>query len=183
MLSQTSLGSVGLAAGLIVTIVGFVAYGVDSPTLNLIGFTFGFPILIGGIVLKLTELKPIPIEPPTPDAILALREQQATDTLNQIRDDVCRYRYGQEAHLAAALEFLGLSLIDKERPELSQLREENRDGAYTLILVFYSPLIPMATWLQRQPMMVTFFGPNVQVDVSEHPTYEKVVEVALMVTS
>ncbi|NEP76333.1 DUF2854 domain-containing protein [Okeania sp. SIO2G5] len=181
MLPRTSLGSLGIIVGLIITIGGFIAYGLDYATLNLIGFFYGIPILLGGMALKAAELKPVPIEPPTPDDIVALREKQATDTLNQVRKDVCRYRYGQSAHLDTALEFLGLSPTDEERPELSQLREENRNGAYTLVLVFYSPLIKMETWQKKQPKMETFFGPGVSVDITEHPTYEDVVEAALMV--
>ena len=183
MLPQTSLGSLGIITGLVVTIIGFVAYGLDYATLNLVGFFYGIPILLGGMALKAAELKPVPIEPPTPDDILALREQQATDTLNQVRKDVCRYRYGQSAHLDTALDFLGLSPTDEERPELSQLREENRDGAYTLVLVFYSPLIKMETWQKKQVKMESFFGPGVSVDISVHPSYEDVVEAALTVTA
>jgi len=158
-----------------------VAYGLDYATLNLVGFFYGIPLLLGGMALKAAELKPVPIEPPTSPDILALRDDQATDTLNQVRKDVTRYRYGQKAHLDTALEFLGLSPTDEERPELGELREESRDGAYTLVLSFFSPLIPLKTWQAKQPKLETFFGPRLTAEVSEHPTYEDVIEVALKV--
>ncbi|MEB3231927.1 MAG: DUF2854 domain-containing protein [Leptolyngbyaceae bacterium] len=181
MLTRTSLGTLGIVVGLLITLVGFVAYGLDYATLNLVGFFYGIPLLLGGMALKAAELKPVPIEPATTPDVLALREEQATDTLNQVRKDVTRYRYGQKAHLDTALEFLGLSPTDEERPELGQLREENRDGAYTLVLMFYSPLISFQTWQAKQPKMDAFFGPGLTVAVTEHPTYEDVVEVALKV--
>ncbi|MGK7891042.1 MAG: DUF2854 domain-containing protein [Leptolyngbyaceae cyanobacterium] len=182
MLPRTSLGTVGIVVGLLITLGGFAAYALDYATLNLVGFFYGIPLLLGGMALKAAELKPIPIEPVTPPEVLALRDQQATDTLNQVRKDVTRYRYGQKAHLDTALEFLGLSPTDEERPELGQLREESREGAYTLVLTFYSPLIPFETWQQKRGKMGSFFGPGLTVAVAEHPTYEDVVEVALQVS-
>ena len=181
MLPRTSLGTLGIVVGLLITLGGFVAYALDYATLNLIGFFYGIPLLLGGLALKAAELKPVPIEPPTPDDVLALREAQATDTLNQVRKDVTRYRYGQSAHLDTALEFLGLSPTDEERPELGQLREENRDGAYTLVLMFYSPLIRFEDWQKKQAKLDTFFGPGVKATLSENSSYENVVELALMV--
>ncbi|NEQ98935.1 MAG: DUF2854 domain-containing protein [Cyanothece sp. SIO2G6] len=183
MLPRTSLGTLGIVVGLIITLGGFAAYALDYATLNLVGFFYGIPLLLGGMALKAAELKPVPIEPVTTPDVLALREQQATDTLNQVRKDVTRYRYGQKAHLDTALEFLGLSPTDEERPELGQLREESRDGSYTLVLTFYSPLIPFEKWKDKQTKMDSFFGPGLIVDVTEHPTYEDVVEVALTVSA
>jgi uncharacterized Tic20 family protein len=42
MLRQISLGAVGLVVGGILTLVGFVAYATDNPTLNLVGFFTAF---------------------------------------------------------------------------------------------------------------------------------------------
>lgn len=181
MLPRTSLGTLGIVVGLLITLGGFAAYALDYATLNLVGFFYGIPLLLGGMALKAAELKPVPIEPSTPSEVISLREEQATDTLKQVLKDVTRYRYGQKAHLDTALDFLGLSPTDEERPELGQLREEKREEAYTLILTFYSPLMPFSKWKEKQTKMVTFFGPGVSVDLTEHPTYEDVVEVALKV--
>ena len=52
MLRKLSLARVGLTVGGILTIIGFVAYAVDNPTLNLAGFFYGVPILLGGLALK-----------------------------------------------------------------------------------------------------------------------------------
>src|SRR4028118_415972 len=98
MLRQISLGKLGLIVGGILTLVGFVAYATNNPTLNLAGFFYGIPLLLGGLALSAAELPPVPCQQTSPD-IVALREQQATPTQNQVRLDVTRYRYGQDAHL------------------------------------------------------------------------------------
>ncbi|GAB4197921.1 MAG: DUF2854 domain-containing protein [Coleofasciculaceae cyanobacterium] len=180
MLRQTSLGTLGLSIGGILTLVGFVAYAADNATLNLVGFFYGIPILLGGLALKASELKPVPLSQATPPAILKLRELQATTTQNQIRKDVTRYRYGQKAHLDSSLESLGLSPSDEERPEIVGLRETEVDGAYTLVLEFESPLIPLETWQEKREKLEKFFGPDIRVNLTQPE--ESRVDVALIAT-
>lgn len=178
MLRQTSLGSVGLTIGSILTVIGFIAYFGDNPTLNLIGFFYGIPLLLGGLALKSAELVPTPYSEPTAPEVLALREQQATETQNQVRKDVTRYRYGQEAHLDSSLSFLGLRPSDEERPVLTGLREAAVDGSYALILEFDSPLISLETWQKKQDKLDRFFGEGVQVRLAQ-PASEQI-EVAVI---
>ncbi len=165
MLRKLSLARVGLTVGGILTIIGFVAYAVDNPTLNLAGFFYGVPILLGGLALKAAELKPIPYSQSTSPEIIALREEKATPTQNQIRKDVTRYRYGQEAHLDDSLERLGLSPSDEDRPVLVAIREENIEGNYGLILEFESPFITLETWQDKKEKIAKFFGPGITVKI------------------
>lgn len=178
MLRQTSLGTLGLIVGGILTIVGFAAYFLDKPTLNLAGFFYGIPLLLGGLALKAAELEPVPLTQPTPESVLTLREQQATDVQNQIRKDVMRYRYGQRAHLDSSLEALGLSPTNDECPTIIGLREVETDGAYTLVLEFDSPLLSLETWESKQAKLDKFFGPGVRVTVSQ--PREDVIDLALI---
>jgi len=178
MLRQTSLGTLGLGVGGALTLIGFVAYFSNNATLNLAGFFYGIPLLLGGLALIASELKPIPLTQPTPPEIVELREQQATPTQNQIRQDVTRYRYGQSAHLDTSLSRLGLSPTNEERPELSGIRETKIDEAYALVLEFNSPLIPLETWQQKQAKIETFFGPGIRVQLTQPA--EHLVEVALI---
>ncbi len=180
MLRQVSLGSLGLNIGGVVTIVGFTAYFANNPTLNLVGFFYGIPLLLGGLALKAAELKPVPFSQLTSPEVLTLRQQQATATQNQIRKDVTRYRYGQAAHLDIALSRLGLSPTDEERPAIKGLRETQVDGAYGLILEFDSPFIPLETWQQKQEKMESFFGPGISVQITQPAEDE--VELALIAT-
>ncbi|HEY9651129.1 MAG TPA: DUF2854 domain-containing protein [Coleofasciculaceae cyanobacterium] len=180
MLRQTSLGTLGLVVGGLLTLTGFVAYATENATLNLVGFFYGIPVLLGGLALKASELKPVPLSQPTDASVLNLRELQATSTQNQIRKDVTRYRYGQTAHLDSSLESLGLSPTDEERPILTGLRETEVAGAYALVLEFESPLIPFETWQQKREKLEKFFGPGIRVDITQRE--EQGVDVALIAT-
>jgi hypothetical protein len=165
MFRKISLAMLGLGVGGVLTLIGFIAYATGNATLNLAGFFYGVPILLGGLALKAAELKPIPYSQTTPSEIISLREQQATPTQNQIRLDVTRYRYGQKAHLDESLERLGLSPTDEERPVLKAIQETKTDGAYTLILEFKSPFISLETWQEKQEKIEKFFGPGIQVEI------------------
>lgn len=173
MLGRINLSLVLLAVGGVLTIVGFVAYFQENATLNLAGFFYGIPILLGGLALRAAELEPVPYSQPTSPEVLALRDAQATPTQNQVRQDVTRYRYGQEAHLDVALQKLGLSPSGEECPELSGICEVEMDGNYALVLEFDSPTVPFSTWVEKQSKIETFFGPGVRAELNA-PAEDKV---------
>ena len=167
MLGKIRLAAVGLVLGSILTVIGFIAYATHNATLNLAGFFYGIPLLLGGLALKASELKPIPYSQSPNAEILALREQQATVTQNKLRKDVTRYRYGQDAHLDEALAKLGLSRTDEERPNLTAIHETVTEGAYTLVLEFDSPLISLEEWQAKQEKIEQFFGPGIRATFSQ----------------
>ncbi len=167
MLGKISLGTFGLTVGSILTLMGFIAYATNNPTLNLVGFFYGFPLLLGGLALKANEIKPIPFSEATTPSILKLRQEQATVTQNKIRKDITRYCYGQKAHLDRALEYLELSPTDEERPILSSLKETEINGSYVLILEFDSPLIPINIWQQKHEKMTKYFAPGVEIKITQ----------------
>ena len=166
-LQKIPLAMVGLILGGIITTIGIIAYPLDYAALNIGGLFYGVPILLGGLALKAAELKPIPYSDEPSEEIIALREEQATSTQNQVRKDITRFRYGQEAHLDESLERVGLSPADDQRPELVSLYETKIDGAYTLILQFYSPLVDFETWQKQQEKVTKFFGPDIKAEVSQ----------------
>jgi hypothetical protein len=170
-----------LVVGGILTVVGFAAYLFNYAALNFGGFFYGIPMLLGGMAFKITELKPVPITQPPSATVEAIRETQATATQKEIFKDVTRYRYGERAHLAAALKFLGLSPTDEERPELVGIYETTIDDAYTLVLGFDSPMIKYSTWEKKLDKMDQFFGPGVRV-LLEKPEEEDLVKLSLITT-
>jgi Protein of unknown function (DUF2854) len=167
MLTRIPLALFGLCFGGVLTLVGFYAYATGNSTLNLGGFFYGIPILLGGLALKASELKPVPFSQPTSPEILNLREQQATEIQNQLRKDVNRYRYGQEAHLDEVLAKLGLSPMDDERPVLKAIQETQTDGAYTFVMEFYSPFISLEKWQERREKIEKFFGPQIKAAIAQ----------------
>jgi hypothetical protein len=166
MLRKIPLAAVGLTVGGILTVVGFYAYAVGMNTLNLAGFFYGIPLLLGGLALKASELKPVPYTTVTTPEVKALRSQ-ATPTQEQLRNDVTRFRYGQEAHLDESLAKFGLSPTDEERPILVGLQEHSIDGAYTLMMEFYSPFFDLEKWQERREKIEKFFGPDIKAEITD----------------
>jgi hypothetical protein len=166
MLTSLTLPRIGIAVGLILSIVGLYAYATQNATLNLIGFFYGIPLLLGAIAFKFAELPPAPFSTPTPADIRELREKQATPTQNQVRKDVTRFRYGQKAHLDLALEKLGLAANSEEIPILVAIREEAVESRYALVLEFESPHFPLDTWTEISTKVAKFFGPNIAVKLA-----------------
>jgi Protein of unknown function (DUF2854) len=173
MFRKFSLASLLLTLGGILTSVGFIAYVTGKAALNIGGWFYGVPLLLGGLALKSSELKPVPYTQPTSDAVIALRDKQETPTQKQLREDVTRYRFGQEAHLDESLKRLGLSPTDPERPVLSGLRETTIDDAYTLILEFESPFITLEKWQEKQEKIEKFFGPGIRSQITQ-PQEDKI---------
>ncbi len=180
MLRQVSLGTLGITIGGILTSVGVVAYASNNATLNLVGFFYGIPLVLGGLALKANELKPVPLSKPTTPQVLTLREQQATTTQNKIRKDITRYCYGQDAHFDRALSYLGLNPSDDGMPIITGFREEEISGAYALILEFDSPQLAINVWQEKQQKMTNYFGPGVDVKLTQ-PEEDRI-ELALIVS-
>jgi hypothetical protein len=171
-LNKISLASVGLYIGGILFVLGFWAYAKGNSTLNLVGFFYGFPILLGGFAFKSSEVTPIPIIIPESEPVLAVRKLAETPTQKQLRKDVTRYRYGIKAHLDEILEKLGMSPTDEERPLLIGLYEElsqaeDTKNAYSLVLRFRSPLMSFEFWQEKQDKLTRFFGPGIIAVVTE----------------
>jgi Protein of unknown function (DUF2854) len=174
MLRLIPLSLVLINLGGLLALIGFFAYAIQDATFNLIGFFYGIPLLLGGLALKSAELEPVPFDRLTPANLIKLREAQATPTLNQIRKDVTRFRYGQEAHLDVALEKLGLAPSDDDRPILKSLQESEIGGAYALTLNFYSPFMSLAVWQEKQEKITKFFGPGVKTTIEPGDEKEEV---------
>ncbi len=178
MFRKISLATLGLIIGGVLAVLGLGGFIVRNSTLNLAGFFYGFPLFLGGLALKLTELKPVPFTHPTPDDVVSLRETQATEIQNQVRQDVTRYRYGLDGHLDEQLGRIGLRPSREECPNLVGLQEQDTEGAYTLVLEFDSPDVPLETWQARQEKITTFFGPGIEAVL--HQPQDQRIELALI---
>jgi Protein of unknown function (DUF2854) len=174
MLRIIPLSLVLINLGGLLALIGFFAYAIQDATFNLIGFFYGIPLFLGGLALKSAELEPVPFDRLTPANLIKLRDEQATPTLNQIRKDVTRFRYGQEAHLDVALEKLGLAPSDEDRPILKSLQESEVGGAYALTLNFYSPFMSLAVWQEKQEKITKFFGPGIHATIEPDDDNEEI---------
>ncbi|KAG5535259.1 hypothetical protein RHGRI_023144 [Rhododendron griersonianum] len=155
-----SFGVIGLSLGVTLLSYGFGAYfnilaGSEWSALML---TYGFPLAIIGMALKYAELKPVPCL--TYSDAYILREKCATPILKQVRNDVTRYRYGDEQHLDEALKRIfqygqGGGIPRRSAPVLQMIREEvTEDGRYCLVLVFKAKDLQLSDFEKRQVMIL-----------------------------
>ncbi|KAL7221530.1 hypothetical protein ACSBR1_023478 [Camellia fascicularis] len=155
-LAKVSFGVIGLSVGVSLLSYGFGAYFNILPgsEWSAIMLTYGFPLAIIGMALKYAELKPVPCL--TYSNAQMLREKCATPILKQVRNDVTRYRYGDEQHLDEALKRIfqygqGGGIPRRSAPVLQMIREEvTEDGKYCLVLVFEAKALQLSDFERRQ---------------------------------
>lgn len=172
-LAKVSFGVIGLSVGITLLSYGFGAYFTVLPgsEWSAIMLTYGFPLAIIGMALKYAELKPVPCL--TYSDAQMLREKCATPILKQVRNDVTRYRYGDEQHLEEALKRifqygLGGGIPRRSAPILQMIREEvTEDGRYCLVLVFEAKALELSDFQQRQAKFTSFFGPGITSEIVE----------------
>jgi Protein of unknown function (DUF2854) len=172
------LGKLLLGLGTVLTTVGFAAYYFDKATLNMVGFFYGIPLILGGFALRTSELKPVPFSQPTSPTVLDLRAKVATQVQMKLISDLTRYNYGEDIHLDEALKKINLNPRADLCPRITALREEMRDGNYTLVLEFDSPAIPLTKWQDQHAKIEKYFGPGISAQI-EQPA-ENQVELALI---
>lgn len=182
-IEQISFGKILSPIGIGLMTYGFGAFfgllpGGDISSIMLI---YGFPISLLGFALAYAQLKPVPCK--TTRAAFNLRDTQMTDIQKQLREDVTRYRYGDEQHLDESLGKIFMfnrakGIAKRLTPILIGVREEVKDEAYTLVLEFQiRKEMTLEMWTDRQDKIQTFFGPGVQAEIQKT---EKGVDVYLM---
>ncbi|KAL3630331.1 hypothetical protein CASFOL_023315 [Castilleja foliolosa] len=170
-LAKVSFGVIGLGLGVTLLSYGFGAYFNILPgsEWSAIMLTYGFPLAIIGMALKYAELKPVPCL--TYSDAEALREKCATPILKQVRNDVTRYRYGDEQHLEEALKRIfqygqGGGIPRRSAPILQNIREEvTENGEYSLVLVFEARALELSDFEKRKAKFTSFFGPGITAEI------------------
>ena len=186
-ISQVSFGTIGSFVGLVFLLYGFFAYfdiAPGGPISSLI-LTYGFPITLLGFALKYAELKPVPCV--TYAKASGLRARQATPILLQVKDDVTRFRYGDEQHLDLAMERIfrigrGGGVPRRECPVLTGVREEVgvANGTYSLVLEFESKKLGLDGFLKYREKFQTFFGPGITCEMRQNKWADGKVDVWLV---
>lgn len=178
-----SLANFGLLLGFAITGVSFSSYFQSSGTASAtsLGFVYGVPVLLIGCALKYAELKPVPVT--VSDTSAEAREKRGTAIQKKIFRDITRHRYGDEAHLAAALSSLGLVPRGEPCPVLIRASESDRGGEYSLLLEFYSVATPFKAWVERVERFERFFGPGVSCEVEKLDSEKRMVGLRLTSTA
>mmetsp|Transcript_2398 Transcript_2398/g.7040 ORF Transcript_2398/g.7040 Transcript_2398/m.7040 type:complete len:282 (-) Transcript_2398:29-874(-) len=182
-----SLGNLVIAAGVLITVLSFVEYLSDSGSEGLnvsgLGFVYGIPVFLAGAALKYAEIDPVPVfSTPAGEAIF---EKKATETIQKIKQDVTRHRYGDEAHLDTTVKKLGLVVPGKAYPQLQELRQEEVNGELAFTMVWQSLDTPYKMWAdeRRVKKYETFFGPGVTAEVVKIDAEQRLVGIRLTTIS
>jgi len=183
-----SLGNLVVLAGIVITFASFAEYlgGDSSEGLNVsgLGFVYGIPVFLAGAALKYAEIDPVPVFSSAQGE--AVFESKATDTIQKIKKDVTRHRYGDEAHLDTTVKKLGLVVPGKAYPQLQELRQDaTADGELVFTMVWQSLDTPYKMWAdeRRVKKYETFFGPNVTAEVVKIDAEQRLVGIQLTTTS
>merc|ERR1711990_977642 len=135
--ARVSFGTIGMSVGLPLLLYGFGAYFSFLPGtgVSAIMLIYGFPISLIGFALKYAEL--LPLECEAYEDAVNVREEQATAVLTQLRNDVTRYRYGDEQHLEEAMNIVFKfnrpgGLQKRQRPKLVGVSEQMVNGRYAI---------------------------------------------------
>jgi hypothetical protein len=182
-----SLGNFVILAGVLITVLSFAEYLSDSGSEGLnvsgLGFVYGIPVFLAGAALKYAEINPVPVFT-TPDGE-RVYEAKKTDTIDKIKQDVTRHRYGDEAHLDTTVKKLGLVVPGKAYPQLRELRQEEENGELVFTMVWQSFDTPYKMWAEerRVKKYETFFGPGVAAEVVKIDAEQRLVGIRLTTTS
>ncbi len=162
-----SPGTLVTLAGVVLTVVGSLAYVTDHPNLSLPTIFYGIPIFLGGLALKSSELPP-PDRLTPPAQWRELRDAPASEPLRKLLSDVTRWRYGQKAHLESSLEALKL-WDEQEPPALVSVEELSLPEGYGLRLRFALGAVPLSRWEACQERLGRFFGPGLHAELAPLP--------------
>jgi hypothetical protein len=180
-----SLPTVVFSVGVLLTTSSFAGYffnqdGGSEGGLSSLGFVYGIPVFLIGLSLFYAEIKPVVVVADEQEE--RLYEMKKTDTMDKIRKDVTRHRYGDDAHLDSTLEALGLKLPQKKYPKMQTIEiSEAPGGELSFSMTFQSAETPYKVWAdpERVERYNKFFGPGVVAEVSKVDADKRIVALKL----
>jgi hypothetical protein len=187
-----SLATAALASGTLITAYSFFVFfqsggGGGTASLSSLGFVYGIPILLLGAALAYAELLPVPVAYDGSEAKLeALFDAKANEAMKTVREDVCRHRYGDDAHLDTTTKALGLVEPGRPYPILLELKlGETAKGELQFSMIFNAPEAPFSLWAdeKRVRKYATFFGPDVDAEVVKVDAEKRLVAIVLATNS
>lgn len=184
-----SLPTVVFSVGVLLTTSSFAGYffnqdGGSEGGLSSLGFVYGIPVFLIGLSLFYAEIKPVIVM--ADDNAEALYERKKTDTMDKIRKDVTRHRYGDDAHLDSTLEALGLKLPQKKFPKMQTIElSETPEGELVYTMTFQSAETPFKVWndAERVQRYNKFFGPGIDATVQKIDADKRIVALTLTTTT
>uniref|UniRef100_F6I405 Uncharacterized protein n=1 Tax=Vitis vinifera TaxID=29760 RepID=F6I405_VITVI len=126
----------------------------------------------GELAIKGSWSSPTDNERPcsTPDSVVSHIRPLLVEESGHVRNDVIRYRYGDEQHLEEALKRIfqyGLVGSATSFYATCNFWMVTEDGKYCLVLVFEAKALQLSDFEKRQAKFASFFGPGITAEVGE----------------
>ena len=145
--------------GAVLTVIGAVAYATGAANLSVPTLFYGFPIFLGGLALKTSELPPA-----NRIALPKTHNNQVPAELSKLVGDVTRWRYGQKAHLESSLQVLKL-WDEKDPPQLLEIEEMDTKSGYGVRLRFEIGGVSIEKWKEREDRLSRFFAKGLKAEL------------------
>ena len=155
--------------GAVLTVIGGLAYLTGAANLSVPTLFYGFPIFLGGLALKDSQLEPA--KKISPDSDLTKIRDQGPPELGKLVKDVTRWRYGQNAHLESSLKVLKL-WDDANPPQLLEIEEMETAGGYGLRLRFELAGVEISRWQEKKERLGRFFAKGLEAELLTPSTGE-----------
>ena len=148
--------------GSLMTVVGCIAYVTGAANLSVPTLFYGFPIFLGGLALKTTELRPA--KRIVSEELFKKEREAAPPELSKLLKDVTRWRYGQHSHLESSLK--ALSLWDQAKPpQLIEIEELLKDNGYGVRLRFEMAGVSLSRWEEKKERFGRFFAKGLKAEI------------------
>ena len=157
-----SPGNVITVSGAVLTVIGAIAYGTGAANLSVPTLFYGFPIFLGGLALKTSELPPAK-KVISPKGLDDLRDS-APPELKKLVGDVTRWRYGQKAHLESSLEVLKL-WDENKPPQLIEIEELDTGKGLGIRLRFELAGVSLERWEEKKERLGRFFAKGLEAEL------------------
>ena len=163
-------GNLITITGAVLTVIGAIAYLTGAANLSVPTLFYGFPIFIGGLALKTSELPPT--KPVNSKEELIKAKKNAPPELAKLLGDVTRWKYGQKAHLDSSLKVLKL-WEDDSPPQLREIEMLDTPLGYGVRLRFEIAGVPLPQWEEKQERLGRFFLKGLEAKL-ESPSQEEI---------
>ncbi len=148
--------------GALLTVIGLVSYFSNAANLSVPTFFYGVPIMLIGLALKNSELPPT-VCTNIEDDLIQLKAKIPKE-LQDLINDVTRWKYGQRAHLESSLQVLKL-WDEIKPPQLKEINLLKSGSSYGVQMKFESNGVPLDKWDEKKDRLSRFFAKNLQAEL------------------
>ncbi len=175
MKNLLSPANVITVTGGVLTVIGAIAYATGAANLSVPTLFYGFPIFLGGLALKTSELPPVRLI--EKNKSLKNKTSKLSEELTKLLRDVTRWRYGQKVHLDTSLKSLKL-WDDENPPNLLEIESITTEAGCGVRLQFDLGGVAIEQWEERRERLGRFFAKDLQAELK--PLSEKQIDLILL---